>query len=316
MPADRHTPPRAQVLLRPLDRRQPRPRPVRRAGPRAAAAQRRRAAARRRRAPGASTSTTTISCRSTPPPPSAIGIVAEFKQACADARTGRADGDGQPVHRSRRSRTARSPPTIRRCAPTRVQKTHERDGPRRRARREDLRAVGRTRRHRDRRLPAAGRGGQAPAGSRSTISASTQSRRATAIRFALEAKPNEPRGDIYMATTGNYLGFIPTLDHPGAGRREPRSRARADGRPQLHARGGAGVGSGQAVSHRPERSVAGPLRSGLPLRRGESPNRVLPREVPRGRRLRRPASLRRARLSHRGLRRREGSSRAAACGPT
>ncbi|HEY7284200.1 MAG TPA: hypothetical protein VH497_02065, partial [Vicinamibacterales bacterium] len=24
----------------------------------------------------------------------------------------------------------------------------------------------------------------------------------------------EPRGDIYMATTGNYLGFIPTLDHP------------------------------------------------------------------------------------------------------
>jgi xylose isomerase len=34
------------------------------------------------------------------------------------------------------------------------------------------------------------------------------------FRFALEAKPNEPRGDIYMATTGNYLAFIPTLDHP------------------------------------------------------------------------------------------------------
>jgi len=33
-------------------------------------------------------------------------------------------------------------------------------------------------------------------------------------RFALEAKPNEPRGDIYMATTGNYLGFIPTLAFP------------------------------------------------------------------------------------------------------
>jgi xylose isomerase len=33
-------------------------------------------------------------------------------------------------------------------------------------------------------------------------------------RFALEAKPNEPRGDIYMATTGNYLGLIPTLAHP------------------------------------------------------------------------------------------------------
>jgi xylose isomerase len=33
-------------------------------------------------------------------------------------------------------------------------------------------------------------------------------------RFALEAKPNEPRADIYMSTTGAYLGFIPTLDHP------------------------------------------------------------------------------------------------------
>ncbi len=34
------------------------------------------------------------------------------------------------------------------------------------------------------------------------------------LQFALEAKPNEPRGDIYMATTGAYLGFIPTLAHP------------------------------------------------------------------------------------------------------
>src|SRR5882724_7975666 len=34
------------------------------------------------------------------------------------------------------------------------------------------------------------------------------------LQFALEAKPNEPRADIYMATTGHYLGFIPTLDHP------------------------------------------------------------------------------------------------------
>jgi len=34
------------------------------------------------------------------------------------------------------------------------------------------------------------------------------------FRFAMEAKPNEPRADIYMATTGAYLGFIPTLAHP------------------------------------------------------------------------------------------------------
>ncbi len=31
-------------------------------------------------------------------------------------------------------------------------------------------------------------------------------------RFALEAKPNEPRADIYMPTTGAYLAFITTLD--------------------------------------------------------------------------------------------------------
>src|ERR1043165_142381 len=34
-------------------------------------------------------------------------------------------------------------------------------------------------------------------------------------RFALEAKPNEPRGDIYLPTTGAMLGFIATLGHPG-----------------------------------------------------------------------------------------------------
>src|SRR6266545_2911314 len=33
-------------------------------------------------------------------------------------------------------------------------------------------------------------------------------------KFALEAKPNEPRGDIYFPSTGAYLGFINTLDHP------------------------------------------------------------------------------------------------------
>ena len=33
-------------------------------------------------------------------------------------------------------------------------------------------------------------------------------------KFALEAKPNEPRGDIYFPSTGAYLGFIETLDHP------------------------------------------------------------------------------------------------------
>ena len=34
------------------------------------------------------------------------------------------------------------------------------------------------------------------------------------FRFALEAKPNEPRGDLYFPTTAAYLAFIPTLHTP------------------------------------------------------------------------------------------------------
>jgi xylose isomerase len=34
------------------------------------------------------------------------------------------------------------------------------------------------------------------------------------LKLALEAKPNEPRGDMYNATTGHMLAFIGTLDHP------------------------------------------------------------------------------------------------------
>jgi xylose isomerase len=34
------------------------------------------------------------------------------------------------------------------------------------------------------------------------------------FKIALEAKPNEPRGDIYLPTTGAMLAFIETLDHP------------------------------------------------------------------------------------------------------
>ena len=34
------------------------------------------------------------------------------------------------------------------------------------------------------------------------------------LKFALEPKPNEPRGDILLPTVGHALGFIATLDHP------------------------------------------------------------------------------------------------------
>ncbi|MDQ7851108.1 MAG: TIM barrel protein [Armatimonadota bacterium] len=34
------------------------------------------------------------------------------------------------------------------------------------------------------------------------------------MRLSIEPKPNEPRGDLYLATVGHALAFIGTLDHP------------------------------------------------------------------------------------------------------
>ena len=34
-----------------------------------------------------------------------------------------------------------------------------------------------------------------------------------ALRFAIEPKPNEPRGDMFLPTVGHALAFIERLDH-------------------------------------------------------------------------------------------------------
>src|SRR3954451_10303365 len=41
-----------------------------------------------------------------------------------------------------------------------------------------------------------------------------QSEQGYGLRFALEPKPNEPRGDIFLPTIGHALHFITTLDQP------------------------------------------------------------------------------------------------------
>ena len=256
-----------QVHLRPLDRRQPRPRPVRRAGPRRPVARRRREACSASSARAASTSTTTTWSRSTRPPPSAT------RSSRTSSRRSRTTAWSCRWRRPtcspiRSSRTAPSPPTTRRSAPTPC---------RRRCGAMDLGAElgakiyvfwgGREGTETD----AADAPTRRSSGSarRSTSSASTRIDKGYGYKFALEAKPNEPRGDIYFATTGNYLGLHPDARPPRDGRRQPRVRARDDGRPELRPRRRAGVRSRQAVPHRPERPEAGPLRPGLPLRRGE-----------------------------------------------
>ena len=68
------------------------------------------------------------------------------------------------------------------------------------------------------------------------------------FKFALEAKPNEPRGDIYMPSTGAYLGFIP-LDHPEMVGVNPEvAHEHMTGLNFVHAVAH-GVGGGKAVSH-------------------------------------------------------------------
>ena len=46
------------------------------------------------------------------------------------------------------------------------------------------------------------------------------------MRFALEPKPNEPRGDILLPTIGHALAFINELDEPARSASTPRSGTR------------------------------------------------------------------------------------------
>ena len=87
------------------------------------------------------------------------------------------------------------------------------------------------------------------------------------LRFAIEPKPNEPRGDIFLPTVGHALHFISTLDHPDLVGLNPEvAHDTMAGLSFHHARRAGAVG-GQALPHRPQRAADRPLRPGLPLRR-------------------------------------------------
>ena len=160
--SDLHSPPRAQVLVRSLDGRQSRPRSVRR---RRAARRSRRPTPSRcsaRSARGASTCTTTISCRSTRHAVRARSDRQGVQRACERHGIVVPMATVESVLRpgvSRRRVHVQRPARPRVCGA----EDDAGDGSRRGARREDLRAVGRPRGHRNRRVPAAGRSGEAAA---------------------------------------------------------------------------------------------------------------------------------------------------------
>ena len=102
---------------------------------------------------------------------------------------------------------------------------------------------------------------------RSTSCATTASDQGYGLRFALEPKPNEPRGDIYLPTVGHALHFITTLDHPEMVGVNPEvAHETMAGLSFTHAVAQA-MEAGQAVPYRPQRPAHRALRPGLPLRR-------------------------------------------------
>ena len=89
------------------------------------------------------------------------------------------------------------------------------------------------------------------------------------IRFAIEPKPNEPRGDILLPTAGHAIAFINGLAHPDMVGHQPGDRARGDGLAELRARHRPGDVARQAVPHRPQRPARAALRPGPAVRRGQ-----------------------------------------------
>ena len=81
-----------------------------------------------------------------------------------------------------------------------------------------VRVLGRARGHRGRcREGSARRTRALPRGDRRALP-STRIGQGYDMRFAIEPKPNEPRGDLLLPTVGHALHFITTLRAPGHGR--------------------------------------------------------------------------------------------------
>ena len=95
------------------------------------------------------------------------------------------------------------------------------------------------------------------------------------LRFAIEPKPNEPRGDILLPDRRPRAGVHRRARARRHGRPQPRGRPRADGRAELPARHRAGAVGGQALPHRPQRPARHQVRPGPRLRPRRPAERVL-----------------------------------------
>ena len=95
------------------------------------------------------------------------------------------------------------------------------------------------------------------------------------LRFAIEPKPNEPRGDILLPTVGHALAFIEKLAHPELVGVNPEVGHEQMSNLNYGARRGAGAVGGQALPHRPQRPARPRVRPGPGVRPRRPVQRVL-----------------------------------------
>ena len=123
------------------------------------------------------------------------------------------------------------------------------------------------------------------------------------VRFALEPKPNEPRGNILLPTVGHALAFVERLEWPEMVGLNPEFAHETMSGLSFHHAVAQTLWSGKLFHIDLNGQVPEQVRPGLPLRLRRHPRRVLPGEAARRRAVARHAPLRRARVPDRGRRR-------------
>ena len=143
------------------------------------------------------------------------------------------------------------------------------------------------------------RGGQRAA-------ARTSSTAATTLEIALEPKPNEPRGDLLLPTVGHALAFIHELEYPEMVGLNPEFAHETMCGLSFHHAVAQALWADKLFHIDLNGQVPGKYDQDFRFGSEGVTRRVLPREAARGRRVGRHAPLRRARVPHRGRRRRVG----------
>jgi xylose isomerase len=223
-------------------------------------------------------------------PEQADHIKSEFSQGPeADQAQGR-DGDDQSLLRSRLPRR-RFHQQRRRGPCLRHPQDHARHGSRRRVRCTDLRLLGRSRGNRDRRLQRIPSRPKQRFRTGDRFPLRVLDRPGYEYKFALEAKPNEPRGHMYFATTGHYLAFIPTLKHPDMVGVNPEvAHEHMAGLNFVHARRRrARLQASSSTSTSTTRNSAATTRTSASAA-ANIKARLLPRQAPRGEQVRQGSS--------------------------